>query len=134
MKIEYICKRCTKKFIDHSWQKRIFCSRGCRSKSLQSSIKEKAYNWKGDKVGYNSLHAWVRRNFGKAKKCAKCNLIGKRNGRNWNIDWANISGKYSRDKSDWNGLCRKCHAKFDKEHCKNTIYLGNNKTILKHEL
>ena len=62
--------------------------------------------WKGDNVGYKSLHQWVSRHKGKARKCIKCNSIK-------NVEWANISGKYKRDLNDWMPLCKKCHTAFD---------------------
>ena len=31
----------------------------------------------------------------------------------WNIQWANISGNYIRERGDWLGLCVKCHRKYD---------------------
>jgi len=61
------------------------------------------YNWKGDKVGYSALHKWVYKMLGKATECSSC---AKNEGR---IEWANISGLYKRDISDWEQLCRKCH-------------------------
>ena len=67
---------------------------------------EKNHNWKGDKVGYQSLHAWVRSRKGKAYKCTSCGSIK-------NIDWANKSRTYKRDLKDWISLCRKCHIKYD---------------------
>ena len=57
---------------------------------------------KGVKVGFYSLHEWVRRNNVKHKKCQKCSEERK-------LDWANISGEYKRDLNDYVALCRKCH-------------------------
>lgn len=58
--------------------------------------------WKGNKVGYNALHAWVKRNLIKPQTCRDCNQPK-------SLDLANISGEYKRDLSDWEWLCRKCH-------------------------
>jgi hypothetical protein len=60
--------------------------------------------WKED-VGYNALHAWVRRNKKKPIKCEYCS--------NKPIDLANISGEYRRDINDFVWLCRKCHMESD---------------------
>ncbi len=68
-------------------------------------------NWKGDKVSYRSLHYWVQRHLGKPKKCEDCGITDLRPRQ---YHWANISGKYMRDLSDWKRLCVKCHRKFDK--------------------
>lgn len=77
-------------------------------KNPRSLIKrgEKNPIWKGDKVGYTALHAWVRRNFPKQEKCNSCKIVSP-------IDLANISQKYKRDLSDWEWLCRKCHMRKD---------------------
>ena len=64
--------------------------------------------WKGDKVGYDALHDYIERHFGKPRFCEAC---GFENAKIY--DWANISGKYKRDKEDWLRLCRKCHVAFD---------------------
>lgn len=65
------------------------------------------WNYKGNDVGYDALHDWVRKYKGKAKKCSKCNSIR-------TVQWANKSHKYKRDLDDWLELCRKCHMKYDK--------------------
>lgn len=59
-------------------------------------------NWKGDKVGYLGLHAWVNNNKPKPSKCEMCNEEKP-------LDLANISQEYKRDINDWEYLCRKCH-------------------------
>jgi hypothetical protein len=59
-------------------------------------------NWKGDKVGYASLHEWVRSRLPKSNTCEQCKLVPPR-------DLANISQEYKRDTNDWEWLCRRCH-------------------------
>lgn len=83
--------------------------------SYGDQTSEKNPMWKGDEIGYQGIHAWIRRNLGHSQKCEHCSLIGEKIGHHWNIDWANISKQYKRDKKDWIGLCRKCHRKFDKK-------------------
>ncbi len=73
------------------------------------SIRETHPNWKGDKVGYNSLHDWIYRNLGKAKKCQDCGSIEK-------VEWSNISLEYKRDLNDWQKLCYSCHRKYDNKN------------------
>ena len=63
--------------------------------------------WKGDKVKYHALHAWIRRNKPKSMFCEKCGKITDK------LDLANITGKYLRDIMDFRWLCRGCHMKQD---------------------
>lgn len=57
---------------------------------------------------YISLHSWIRRHYGKAKKCVKCKRKGLPK-----YEWANISGEYKRDISDYMELCQSCHRRKD---------------------
>ena len=68
-------------------------------------------NWKGDSVGYRSLHNWVENHLGKPQSCSKC---GANKLRPRQYHWANVSGVYNRVQSDWIRLCVKCHVAFDK--------------------
>ncbi len=63
---------------------------------------ENHWNWSGDNVGYHGIHTYVRRRLPRTKSCEKCNSARP-------MDLANKSGKYLRDLSDWEWLCRKCH-------------------------
>ena len=72
-------------------------------------------SWKGEDAGYSAIHAWMIRNYGNPHKCQVCNLKGKRVGRRWNIEWANRTGKFLREKSDWIALCKRCHYAQDRE-------------------
>lgn len=77
-------------------------------------------DWKGDKVGYFGLHAWIRRNYGTPKKCEHC---GKDNLQGRAIHWANKTGKYLRERNDWIRLCTACHGKYDtKNNLRNRIF------------
>jgi hypothetical protein len=67
-------------------------------------------NWRGDKVGYAGLHAWVRKHLGTPDKCEHCGTTMAKI-----FDWANKSHEYKRELDDWIRLCRKCHKKYDKE-------------------
>lgn len=81
---------------------------------------KKNHMWKGSRVGYKSLHQWVYRLCGKRpKRCEKCGVHGKENGTKWSIHWANKSGKYKRERSDWMALCVKHHSEYDRSK-KNT--------------
>jgi len=65
-------------------------------------------NWKGDDVGLVALHNWVARKYGKPQNCEDCGDTNKSV-----YHWANISGEYKRDRSDWKRLCALCHKKLD---------------------
>ncbi len=64
--------------------------------------------WKGEDAGYYPKHQWLTFHYGRIQKCEDCGTTEKRV-----YDWANISGKYFRDRSDWKRLCRPCHRKLD---------------------
>lgn len=70
------------------------------------NLGNKNNQWKGNKVSYGALHDYIKYHFLKTKLCQCCNLVPAK-------DCANISGKYKRDLSDWEWLCRKCHMKKD---------------------
>lgn len=72
---------------------------------------DKAYNWKGENVKYRTLHNWLNAHLGKPDQCKHCGI--KANGHL--MHWANVSGEYKRDFSDWIRLCAKCHGKHDAE-------------------
>ena len=78
------------------------------------------YRWKGGAAGYHAKHIWVSNWFGRPRHCEGCYKEGeykvKSNGvKYWTIHWANKSGKYSRSRLDWIGLCPQCHWDYDKE-------------------
>ena len=68
--------------------------------------------WKGDGVGYFGLHVWVRTHLGRPDTCEFCKKTGLKGKQ---IHWANKSGNYLRDITDWIRLCAKCHGAYDKE-------------------
>ena len=66
--------------------------------------------WKGANASYRAIHIWLENNFGKPEKCEQCGSNGL-TGRK--IHWANKSGQYLRDRTDWLRLCAKCHVVLD---------------------
>ena len=72
--------------------------------------------WKGESAGYAAKHKWLDRNFGRPRKCENCGTEKAKK-----FEWANISGKYHREREDYKCLCTSCHRKMDrrKSHCKN---------------
>jgi len=63
-------------------------------------------SYKGEAAGYGAVHAWVRRRKQKPELCEKCSAEEPR-------DLANVSGRYLRDLTDWQYLCRRCHMNSD---------------------
>jgi hypothetical protein len=85
------------------------CSRECWYKWNKE---ENLYNWKGQEASYIAIHKWVYNNLGEPKVCEFCK---KEFSSNHKIHWANKSGKYKRELSDWLRLCVCCHNKYDLE-------------------
>lgn len=67
---------------------------------------EKNGQWKGNNVGLECLHKWIRRNKPKIDICQSCQIKP-------SFDLANISQKYKRDINDFKWMCRSCHMKYD---------------------
>jgi hypothetical protein len=72
----------------------------------QKQAGENNFQWKGDEVGYISLHNWIRRHKPKLELCEDCK-------EEESYDLANISGEYKRDINDYKWVCRRCHMKED---------------------
>lgn len=75
-------------------------------------------SWKGDNIGYRGIHVWVKRKLGKPIKCEnpecfypKKDIYGRILLKSKRFVWANISGEYKRDLSDWHQLCTSCNHK-----------------------
>lgn len=81
----------------------------------------KGTRWKGNKAGYSSIHKTIAKYFGNPKKCENCKTTTAKI-----YQWANISGKYNREKSDWKRLCKTCHTTLD-------ISLNRGQTLSKKE-
>ena len=77
------------------------------ARQMGLSNRGKFWSGMGDMVGYQGVHDWMKRRAGKPIVCTHCGKFGR------GIEWANISGKYQRDTSDWMGLCRRCHVRYD---------------------
>lgn len=102
--IKHTCSVCSKVFMEWAANKRMYCSIECRSKNA---------NYKGDAAGYDAIHSWIRRRLGTPRECAHCYDISAKK-----YEWANISGTYSRDLSDWVRLCVLCHYVYDGKQLK----------------
>jgi hypothetical protein len=109
-KIKNVCKSCSNK-------RRPKITEITREKMVLGKLKENNPMWKGDNVGYNSLHEWVNNNFQKPKLCQCCHKVPP-------IDLAN-KGVYNRDLKNWEWLCRSCHMK--KDGRLKSLHEGNKK-------
>ena len=67
--------------------------------------------WKGVKANYISVHWWINVHW---ERPPACELCGEKQSKKY--EWANISGLYKRERSDWLNLCTSCHHKFDNSH------------------
>ncbi len=64
-------------------------------------------------MNYRSVHFWVERNFGKAHYCEICGKNEPNKNKKRTFSWANRSGKYLKERSDWIMTCYSCHKKMD---------------------
>lgn len=132
-----VCNECSHSYLISPSRvdgRKHFCSKECRYKSqvgrklsgkalevARETLKkyrgtnppkgEKHYAWKGVQAGYRAIHTWLQRTFGTPNTCEQC---GKK-GTGHSIQWANVSKKYQRDRSDWKRLCASCHKRYDLE-------------------
>lgn len=104
------CKICQKEFKEVFSRIKTgrgkYCSKKCANVGKRGFVPK---NFKGDDVGYDALHDWVKRWKGKAKICIFCQSIT-------NVQWANKSHEYKRDLEDWLSLCYKCHRVYDRKN------------------
>lgn len=80
-----------------------------------------------DEKKYQEIHYWIRKNYGKATICEKDNSH-----KSSRYEWANISGEYRRDISDYMQLCPACHKKMDSERtiCKHGHEMTEENTYI----
>lgn len=76
--------------------------------------------WLGNDVGYQGLHMYLNRTYGKPTQCQNLDCVYPRKGakkileKPYKFEWALIKGKkYSRDRKDYIWLCTSCHRKYD---------------------
>ena len=82
-------------------------SRANRSNARKATGSEHG-NWKGDDVGYFALHTWLNRNKERTGACEWCHEERR-------TTFANLSGEYRRDVTDFAELCYPCHKVYDLE-------------------
>lgn len=69
---------------------------------------------------YQSAHKWMQRKYGKPQLCENCPRTVPPEGKGLKVDYfhrANKSGKYLKDRSDWQRLCSICHRNYDYSRC-----------------
>lgn len=106
------CLSCGEDFVSPPHEQAKFCSLACRNKDYRLRVGKQANGWKGGSVSYSGLHYWVRRHRGKPVICEHCGKSDKK------LQWANKSGKYLRELSDWLSLCISCHRFYDNKQRK----------------
>ena len=67
---------------------------------------EKNPNWKGDDVGYQGIHKWIRKYVPKPETCEMCH-------ENKRLLAACVTGVYNRDPKNFKYICYKCHNHMD---------------------
>lgn len=92
------CPTCKIEFSYLASQKKGFCSAECAYKHMTLDVPTK----------YGTIHAWVRRKYGKPSLCEHCGTCEAKK-----FEWANISGRYLLDREDWARLCVTCHRRYD---------------------
>lgn len=99
------------------------------SNSMRGKFGEESRRWKGNEASYVAKHMWIIKHYGNAKRCSK---NPKHKAKRY--EWANLSGEYKRDISDYIELCPSCHRKMDYE--RKASERGNGTMMCKrgHEL
>lgn len=85
--------------------------------------------------GYRQLHYWVEKTLGKPTVCSHCKeeKLPLTSGRR-RVQWANVSGKYLQDVSDWIALCIPCHGKYDNYHINRRRGIEHGKSMLTEKI
>lgn len=80
-----------------------------KGKSHTAVMAEKNPLWKGEDAHYSTKHRWLTRRMSRYMcSCCKKTCHEKR------LVWANVSGEYRREYSDWTVLCYRCHWYYDR--------------------
>lgn len=72
----------------------------------------------GTRSEYRRVHYWIKKQRGFPEQCEFCKEDGL-TGRF--IHWANKSGEYKYELSDWLRLCHKCHKLYDRKYERTSI-------------
>lgn len=97
-----------------------------RERYRQMNKGERSYLWKGQGASYNVIHRWLSHWYGRPSKCEICGTTKSKK-----FEWANISGKYIRDRADFKRVCISCHRVMDrKPTCKKGHALSGTNLII----
>lgn len=85
---------------------------------------------KSGSAEYAKVHYWIRKQAGTPMKCVECKTTSSKK-----YHWANLSGEYKREISDWKRLCPRCHFLRDKkkEVCTKGHRLTPENTIIRKD-
>lgn len=74
----------------------------------RSMVGDRHPSWRGDQAGMQAIHLWLRQKHPKTGTCEECGKVGK-------TDYAFLRHPepYTRDRSDYRELCRRCHYALD---------------------
>ena len=89
-----------------------FCSKECFYEFRYIVRENEHHFWSGDNPKYDTLHKWIACKFGQPMFCEWC---GFRSDNKYQIQWANITGKYNRERKNWARICAKCHYHYDRK-------------------
>lgn len=81
--------------------------------SKGDNVGKKNVMWVGHKAKYGTVHDYISYHYGQPQICEHCDSVNLGSRKH---QWANISGEYRRDRSDWLRLCAKCHFVYDKRY------------------
>lgn len=81
------------------------CSRSCYYERLRRLLEDRY----AVKSSYYTLHKWVEKMKGKPSLCEECGTTSAKR-----YEWANMSGQYKQELSDWKRMCKVCHHRYDK--------------------
>lgn len=118
--IPRVCKGCGAKFMANANEVKrrpgggTYCSKECWLNHQRDRLKE-IWDKKGRTLSsvYTLAHKHMSDEFGKANHCEVCGSTG-----GALYHWANLSGLYKLDRSDWKQMCPKCHKRYDTEQYK----------------
>lgn len=98
---------------------------------------EKSPKWKGDNAGYDAIHKWLGKKYGRAHKCENIGCSYPKRTKNRSIlrspkgfNWALIHGKkYVHKRENFVMLCNSCHRSYDLDLIKININRANQNIL-----
>ena len=95
------------KCIDCNIQLTTYSNTRCKKCWVKYHRGEDHSGWKEIPTNYKYVHSSLRKIYGAPKKCDFCGDNPSK------LEWANKEGNYTRNITDYFGLCVPCHRKFD---------------------